>query len=164
MSESKEILSLSYVEKPGIAHRDFKSKNLLAKKNSTCTIADLGLAVRHESDTIDIASNQLMGTKSHSEVKIILWTSTRWAWCTGRSRAAATAECQLPYYDLVPSDPSIGEMRKVACKQKLRPNVPNWWQSYELKNFTTTDLGFAASMGLGANARCALSMWSSLEG
>lgn len=40
-------------------------------------------------------------------------------------------EYQLPYYDLVPSDPSIEEMRKVVCDQKLRPNVPNWWQSYE---------------------------------
>ncbi|KAF3860429.1 hypothetical protein F7725_000684 [Dissostichus mawsoni] len=38
---------------------------------------------------------------------------------------------QLPYYDLVPSDPSIEEMRKLVCDQKLRPNVPNWWQSYE---------------------------------
>ena len=42
-------------------------------------------------------------------------------------------EYQLPYYDLVPSDPSIEEMRKVVCDQKLRPNVPNCWQSYELR-------------------------------
>lgn len=41
-------------------------------------------------------------------------------------------EYQLPYYDLVPSDPSIEEMRKVVCDHKLRPNVPNWWQSYEV--------------------------------
>lgn len=41
-------------------------------------------------------------------------------------------EYQLPYYDLVPSDPSIEEMRKVVCDQKLRPNIPNWWQSYEV--------------------------------
>lgn len=43
-------------------------------------------------------------------------------------------EYQLPYYDLVPSDPSIEEMRKVVCDQKLRPNIPNWWQSYEVKS------------------------------
>lgn len=43
-------------------------------------------------------------------------------------------EYQLPYYDLVPSDPSIEEMRKVVCDQKLRPNIPNWWQSYEVGN------------------------------
>ena len=41
-------------------------------------------------------------------------------------------EYQLPYFDLVPSDPSIEEMRKVVCDQKLRPNVPNWWQSHEV--------------------------------
>lgn len=51
--------------KPGIAHRDLKSKNILVKKNLLCAIADLGLAVRHESltDTIDIAPNQRVGTK-----------------------------------------------------------------------------------------------------
>lgn len=43
-------------------------------------------------------------------------------------------EYQLPYYDLVPSDPSIEEMRKVVCDQKLRPNIPNWWQSYEVRS------------------------------
>eukprot|EP00066_Takifugu_rubripes_P026196 XP_011615462.1 PREDICTED: TGF-beta receptor type-1-like [Takifugu rubripes] len=38
---------------------------------------------------------------------------------------------QLPYYDLVQSDPSVEEMRKVVCEQKLRPNIPNRWQSCE---------------------------------
>lgn len=47
-------------------------------------------------------------------------------------------EYQLPYYDLVPSDPSIEEMRKVVCDQRLRPNVPNWWQSYEVHTHTHT--------------------------
>lgn len=56
---------LSPTGKPGIAHRDLKSKNILVKKNLMCAIADLGLAVRHESltDTIDIAPNQRVGTK-----------------------------------------------------------------------------------------------------
>lgn len=40
---------------------------------------------------------------------------------------------QLPYYDLVPSDPSVEEMRKVVCEQKLRPNIPNRWQSCEVR-------------------------------
>lgn len=33
--------------KPGIAHRDLKSKNILVKNNHTCCISDFGLAVRH---------------------------------------------------------------------------------------------------------------------
>jgi TGF-beta receptor type-1 len=54
--------------KPAIAHRDLKSKNILVKKNGTCCIADLGLAVRHDSatDTIDIAPNHRVGTKRYA--------------------------------------------------------------------------------------------------
>jgi len=137
--------------KPGIAHRDLKSKNILVKKNGTCAIADLGLAVRHESatDTIDIAPNQRVGTKRYMAPEVldesinmkffdafknadiyalglVYWEIAR------RSNTGGVHEdYQLPYYDLVPSDPSIEEMRKVVCDQRLRPNVPNWWQSYE---------------------------------
>jgi len=39
---------------------------------------------------------------------------------------------QLPYYDQVQSDPSVDDLRKVVCEQKLRPNVPNQWQSCEV--------------------------------
>lgn len=63
------------IGKPGIAHRDLKSKNILVKKNCTCAIADLGLAVRHDSatDTIDIAPNQRVGTnRSFSSVDLTL--------------------------------------------------------------------------------------------
>lgn len=38
--------------KPAIAHRDLKSKNILVKKNGSCCIADLGLAVKFNRCTI----------------------------------------------------------------------------------------------------------------
>lgn len=38
--------------KPAIAHRDLKSKNILVKKNGSCCIADLGLAVKFNRYTI----------------------------------------------------------------------------------------------------------------
>ena len=45
--------------KPAIAHRDIKSKNILMKRNGTCAIADMGLAVMHTqtTDVIDIPTN-----------------------------------------------------------------------------------------------------------
>lgn len=45
--------------KPEIAHRDLKSKNILVKKNGQCCIADLGLAVKHDTttDSVDIGEN-----------------------------------------------------------------------------------------------------------
>lgn len=40
-------------------------------------------------------------------------------------------EYQMPYYDLVPSDPTLEEMRKVVCVERRRPEIPNKWQSHE---------------------------------
>ncbi|XP_030585933.1 activin receptor type-1B-like [Archocentrus centrarchus] len=137
--------------KPGIAHRDLKSKNILVKKNCTCAIADLGLAVRHDSatDTIDIAPNQRVGTNRYMAPEVLDETINMrhfesfkcadiyalglvyWEIARRCSSGGIHQEYQLPYYDLVPSDPSIEEMRKVVCDQKLRPNIPNWWQNYE---------------------------------
>lgn len=42
-------------------------------------------------------------------------------------------EYQLPFYDMVPSDPTIEEMRKVVCVDQQRPVVHNRWQSVEVK-------------------------------
>lgn len=56
-----------YMGKPGIAHRDLKSKNILVKSNLTCAIGDLGLAVRHnvKNDSVDIPSTDRVGTKRY---------------------------------------------------------------------------------------------------
>jgi len=40
-------------------------------------------------------------------------------------------EYQLPYHDLVPSDPSYEDMREIVCIKKLRPSFPNRWSSDE---------------------------------
>ncbi|XP_051865677.1 activin receptor type-1B-like isoform X1 [Pristis pectinata] len=137
--------------KPGIAHRDLKSKNILVKKNGMCAIADLGLAVRHDSltDTIDIAPNQRVGTKRYMAPEVLDETINMqhfdsfkcadiyalglvyWEIARRCSAGGAHEDYQLPYFDLVPSDPSIEEMRKVVCEQNRRPNVPNIWNSSE---------------------------------
>ncbi|XP_048808655.1 activin receptor type-1C isoform X1 [Lagopus muta] len=137
--------------KPAIAHRDLKSKNILVKRNESCAIADLGLAVKHDSvlNTIDIPQNPRVGTRRYMAPEIlddamntnifesfkradiyslglVYWEIARRC-CVG----GITEEYQLPYYDVVPSDPSIEDMRRVVCEQKLRPNIPNQWQSCE---------------------------------
>uniref|UniRef100_A0A663LMN8 Activin receptor type-1C n=1 Tax=Athene cunicularia TaxID=194338 RepID=A0A663LMN8_ATHCN len=137
--------------KPAIAHRDLKSKNILVKKNESCAIADLGLAVKHDSvlNTIDIPQNPRVGTRRYMAPEILddamntnIFESFKRAdiyslglvyWEIARrcSVGGITEEYQLPYYDVVPSDPSIEDMRRVVCEQKLRPNIPNQWQSCE---------------------------------
>ncbi|KAG7464098.1 hypothetical protein MATL_G00183620 [Megalops atlanticus] len=137
--------------KPAIAHRDLKSKNILVKRNGTAVIADLGLAVKHDSltNTIDIPANHRVGTKRYMAPEILddtintgnfesfkradIYSLGLVFWEVAR-RCTVSGICedyQLPYYDMVPSDPSVEDMRKVVCDQKLRPNIPNQWQSCE---------------------------------
>uniref|UniRef100_A0A4W5M803 receptor protein serine/threonine kinase n=1 Tax=Hucho hucho TaxID=62062 RepID=A0A4W5M803_9TELE len=63
-----------------------------------------------------------------------------WEIASRCSLAGIVEDYQLPYHDLVQSDPSVEEMRRVVCEQKLRPNIPNRWQSCEVRNTHTLDL------------------------
>ena len=44
-------------------------------------------------------------------------------------------EYQLPYYDVVPFDPTIDDMKKIVCIERQRPQIPNRWQSCEVNIF-----------------------------
>ncbi|XP_075245378.1 activin receptor type-1-like [Convolutriloba macropyga] len=134
--------------KPAIAHRDLKTRNILVKRNLSCCIGDLGLAVTHRRDTnhVDRGQNTKVGTKrymapeilddrlnvdSFEEFKqadvyamgLVFWEIARRCQCsTGR-----VVEYQPPFFDQVQSDPSFEEMRKVVCVSKVRPHVPHYW-------------------------------------
>ncbi|XP_020290095.1 TGF-beta receptor type-1 isoform X2 [Pseudomyrmex gracilis] len=137
--------------KPAIAHRDLKSKNILVKTNGTCAIGDLGLAVRHDviTDTVDIQLNNRVGTKRYMAPEVLEETINMnhfdsfkradvyalglilWEIARRCNVGGIHDEYQLPFYDLVPSDPTIEEMRKVVCSDRQRPSIPNRWQSIE---------------------------------
>ncbi|XP_012532060.1 TGF-beta receptor type-1 isoform X4 [Monomorium pharaonis] len=137
--------------KPAIAHRDLKSKNILVKTNGTCAIGDLGLAARHDviTDTVDIQLNNRVGTKRYMAPEVLEETINMnhfdsfkradvyalglilWEIARRCNVGGIHDEYQLPFYDLVPSDPTIEEMRKVVCTDRQRPSIPNRWQSIE---------------------------------
>ncbi|GFT17834.1 hypothetical protein NPIL_150671 [Nephila pilipes] len=137
--------------KPAIAHRDLKSKNILVKRDGTCAIADLGMAVRYDSanSTVDIAPNPRVGTvrylapevldnsinlnqfDSFKRVDIYACGLVMWEIVRRCNVDGIYEDYQLPYFDMVPSDPSIEEMRKVICDGKARPPCQNRWQSVE---------------------------------
>lgn len=61
--------------KPGIAHRDIKSKNILVKNNRECCIADFGLAVmKGVSSNINFPTNPKQGTKRYMAPEILAET------------------------------------------------------------------------------------------
>lgn len=138
--------------KPAIAHRDLKSKNILVKSNGTCAIADLGLAVRYDSemDSVDIPPNPRVGTKrylapevldelmnpnqfdAYKRADIYALGLVYWEMARRCNIDGVYEDYQLPYYDMVPSDPSIEEMRKVVCVDQARPPIPSRWQNNEV--------------------------------
>ncbi|XP_060530450.1 activin receptor type-1 [Cylas formicarius] len=135
--------------KPAIAHRDIKSKNILVKSNGTCCLADFGLAVTHtqSNDKLDIGSNPKVGTKRYMSPEVLdetihmdYFDSFRradiyslglvlWEVCRRTVSNGIAEEYKPPFYDVVPSDPSFEDMRKVVCVDQQRPSLPNRWTS-----------------------------------
>ncbi|XP_078057168.1 activin receptor type-1-like isoform X2 [Mustelus asterias] len=135
--------------KAAIAHRDLKSRNILVKKNKQCCIADLGLAVIHSqnNDFLDIGSNPKVGTKRYMAPEVLdetictnsfesykstdIWAFGLVLWEIARRTLinGITEEYKPPFYDVVPTDPSFEDMRKVVCTDHQRPNIPNRWLS-----------------------------------
>ncbi|RWS28308.1 Activin receptor type-1-like protein [Leptotrombidium deliense] len=133
--------------KPAIAHRDIKSKNILMKNNMSVCIADFGLAVTHFQNTgeLDLGENHRVGTKRYmppevldDSMKITSFDAYKMAdmysfalvmWEICRRYSHFSEEYKIPYYDVVPSDPSFEDMRKVICTDQQRPQIPNHWCS-----------------------------------
>nr|XP_054519288.1 serine/threonine-protein kinase receptor R3 isoform X3 [Pan troglodytes] len=131
--------------KPAIAHRDFKSRNVLVKSNLQCCIADLGLAVMHSqgSDYLDIGNNPRVGTKRYmapevldEQIRTDCFESYKWTdiWAFGlvlweiarRTIVNGIVEdYRPPFYDVVPNDPSFEDMKKVVCVDQQTPTIPN---------------------------------------
>ncbi|XP_030761515.1 bone morphogenetic protein receptor type-1B isoform X2 [Sitophilus oryzae] len=141
--------------KPAIAHRDIKSKNILVKRNGECCIADFGLAVKYLSDTkeIDVPPNVRSGTRrymapelldksinvhdfeAHKKAdmyafSLVLWEMSRR--CATGDKLKCIDDYAVPYYDCVPSDPSFEDMMQVVCVKKMRPQLPQRWETEDV--------------------------------
>ncbi|BES94511.1 Glutamine Synthetase [Nesidiocoris tenuis] len=145
--------------KPAIAHRDIKSRNILVKRNGECAIADFGLAVRYisESNEIDITPNTRVGTRRYMapevldetidtrsfdafkmadmySMSLVFWEMCRRCVTTGGGEkwGLETDEYELPFYDVVPSDPSFEDMYLAVCTKRIRPHVPQRWNNHQI--------------------------------
>ncbi|KAM7411923.1 hypothetical protein PAMA_021751 [Pampus argenteus] len=136
--------------KPAIAHRDLKSRNILVKRNGQCCIADLGLAVIHSqsSDYLDVGNNPRVGTKRYMAPEVLdesirvdsfesykqtdIWALGLVFWEISRRTIVngIVEEYRPPFFDLVPSDPSYEEMKKVVCVDQQRPSLHNRLHSH----------------------------------
>jgi len=167
--------------KPGIAHRDLKSRNILVRNDKTCAIADLGLAVRNIHGTLEIPDNGRGGTVRYLApeylsdtvllsrfvsfvnmdiyaMSLVIWEITRRI-DTGCGKKPPSA--QVPYFEYVDREPSVDEMRKCVCVQKNRPSsLPEWEElkvTRELQRIMNESWTEHSSSRLTAlNIRCSL--------
>ncbi|MGH0120686.1 UNVERIFIED_CONTAM: hypothetical protein FKN15_035072 [Acipenser sinensis] len=109
----------------------------------------LGLAVMHFQDTdeLDVGNNPKVGTKRYMAPEVLdetiqvdcfesykrvdIWAFGLVLWEVARRTVSngIVEDYKPPFHDVVPNDPSFEDMKKVACIDQQRPNIPNRWFS-----------------------------------
>ncbi|MFH4979234.1 hypothetical protein AB6A40_005943 [Gnathostoma spinigerum] len=134
--------------KPAIAHRDLKSKNVLVKSDLTCVIADLGLAVSYTNGKLSLPDNNKCGTIRYLSPECLdnsfaiyhfdaykmsdIYAFGLIIWEIARRCAVGGAESfEQAYFEFVPRDPSIQDMRRCVCEEKHRPTISSRFLSTE---------------------------------
>lgn len=138
--------------KPGIAHRDIKSRNILVSQNGECILADFGLAVNYYSVSNNEEIKIQVGTRRYMAPEVLDNTLNAqkfdafkaadiysiglvfWEMCR-RCIIDFTVMCDnysQPYEDCVPSDPNIEDMYNAVVVKQIRPTIPETWKNEEI--------------------------------
>ncbi|XP_034065910.1 activin receptor type-2B-like [Gymnodraco acuticeps] len=131
--------------KPAIAHRDFKSKNIMLSSDLSAVIGDFGLAVRFEAGEPPGDTHGQVGTRRYMApevlegainfqrdaflridmyaVGLILWE------LVSRCKAVdgPVGEYLLPFEEEAGQHPSLEDLQDVVVHKKLRPALKELW-------------------------------------
>lgn len=136
--------------KPAIAHRDFKSKNVLLKSDLTACVADFGLALRFTPGQPCGDVHGQVGTRRYMAPEIlegainfnrdsflridvyacglVLWELV--SRCTAHT--GTVEDYRLPFEAELGSHPSLEEMQENIAAKKLRPRLLDEWRSHNV--------------------------------
>uniref|UniRef100_A0A671NST9 Serine/threonine-protein kinase receptor n=1 Tax=Sinocyclocheilus anshuiensis TaxID=1608454 RepID=A0A671NST9_9TELE len=131
--------------KPAIAHRDFKSKNVMLKADLSAVLGDLGLAVRFEPGKPPGDTHGQVGTWRYMApevlegainfqrdaflridmyaVGLVLWE------LVSRCKAAdgPVDEYMLPFEEEIGQHPSLEDLQDLVVHKKMRPAFKDCW-------------------------------------
>ncbi|XP_059391445.1 activin receptor type-2B-like [Carassius carassius] len=131
--------------KPAIAHRDFKSRNVLLKSDLSAVLGDLGLAVRFEPGTPPGDTHGQVGTHRYmapevlegainfqrdSFLRIDMYAMGLVLWeLVSRCRAAdgPVDEYMLPFEEEIGQHPSLEDLQDAVVHKKMRPAFKDCW-------------------------------------
>ncbi|XP_030629188.1 activin receptor type-2B isoform X2 [Chanos chanos] len=131
--------------KPAIAHRDFKSKNVLVRTDLTAVIGDFGLAVRFEPGKPPGDTHGQVGTRRYMAPEVlegainfqrdaflridmyalglVLWELV--SRCTAAD--GPVDEYLLPFEEEIGQHPSLEDLQDVVVHKKMRPVFKDCW-------------------------------------
>uniref|UniRef100_A0A1B6M5B9 Serine/threonine-protein kinase receptor n=1 Tax=Graphocephala atropunctata TaxID=36148 RepID=A0A1B6M5B9_9HEMI len=134
--------------KPAVAHRDFKSKNVLLKDDLTACIADFGLALVFQRGKPCGDTHGQVGTRRYMAPEVlegainfsrdafmridmyacglVLWELA--SRCTAQE--GPIGEYQLPFESEVGQHPSLEDMQECVVNKRLRPELRQTWKSH----------------------------------
>lgn len=134
--------------KPSVAHRDFKSKNVLLKSDMTACIADFGLAIVFEAGKSCGDTHGQVGTRRYMAPEVlegainftpdaflridmyacglVLWELV--SRCTAQD--GPIPEYRLPFEEEVGQHPTLEDMQESVVQQKVRPVIQEHWRHH----------------------------------
>lgn len=88
-------------------------------------------------DTLQLAQSMLSDYLCNLITSVISFDNNGCSFFSGEfqmcfvfiDRAGIVEDYKPPFHDVVPSDPSFEDMKKVICIDQQRPNIPNRWFS-----------------------------------
>ncbi|KAL6097442.1 acvr2b [Pungitius sinensis] len=134
--------------KPAIAHRDFKSKNIMLRSDLTAVIGDLGLAVRFSPGEPPGETHGQVGTRRYmapevlegainfqrdSFLRIDMYAVGLVLWeLVSRCKAVdgPVGEYLLPFEEEVGQHPSLEDLQDVVVHKKTRPSLKELWRKH----------------------------------
>jgi len=134
--------------KPAIAHRDFKSKNVLLKSDLTACIADFGLALIFQPGKPCGDTHGQVGTRRYMAPEVlegainfsrdaflridmyacglVLWELA--SRCTAQE--GPIPEYMLPFEEEVGQHPTLEDMQECVVQKKMRPTIKDTWRKH----------------------------------
>ncbi|XP_077483416.1 activin A receptor type 2 punt isoform X1 [Amblyomma americanum] len=134
--------------KPPLAHRDFKSKNVLLKADMTACIADFGLALAFPCGVSPGQAHGQVGTRRYMAPEVLegaisfnqdqflridMYACGLVMWelisrCSAQD--GPVEEYLLPFEEEVGQHPSLEDMQEAVVHKKVRPRIREHWKKH----------------------------------
>jgi len=133
--------------KPAIAHRDFKSKNVLIKSDMTACIGDFGLALQFRPNENVGDTHGQVGTRRYMAPEVLEGAINfsrdaflridmyacglvLWEIASRCTVVSGPQEYKLPFEAEASPHPSLEEICELVVTKKVRPLLPTSWRAH----------------------------------